>query len=256
LCKRATGNIAVSLHVAQRISLPRTQTIYHGIEDAVPAAGALPKHPENCLQLGYVGRLVEEKGVRVLLEAAKRLHENRLRFHLKIIGDGPQRAELEKMSRDSGLSECVTFAGLLTGPELQRQVNAIRVMVIPSVCEETAGLAAIEQMMRGEVVVAAEIGGLGEIVGDAGLKFKAGDPESLYRVFKRMIEEPSVITPLPLAARARAMRLFGRENMIQQHVSLYREALRFAKRRESSEVPGGSTDDRANHHFPSGRVDT
>ena len=49
----------------------------------------------------------------------------------------------------------------------------MRVVVMPSQWEETAGLAAIEQMMRGGVVIASDIGGLGEVVSEAGLRYKA-----------------------------------------------------------------------------------
>jgi glycosyltransferase involved in cell wall biosynthesis len=67
----------------------------------------------------------------------------------------------------------------LEGRELLRAVEALDVTVMPSVWEETAGLAAIEQMMRGRVVLAADIGGLGEMVGDGGVKFRAFDSEDL-----------------------------------------------------------------------------
>jgi len=96
---------------------------------------------------------------------------------------------------------------------------------MPSRWEETAGLAAIEQMMRGGIVIAADIGGLSEVVGDAGLKFSAGDSGALYSCLRKVLEQPSLADSLGSAARARAVKLFNCESMIQEHVSLYREAL-------------------------------
>ena len=96
---------------------------------------------------------------------------------------------------------------------------------MPSQWEETAGLAAIEQMMRGGVVVASDIGGLGEVVGDAGLRFKVGDSDALYSRLREVIERPSLRASLSLAARRRAMHTFSRNRMIEGHISAYRRAL-------------------------------
>jgi len=97
--------------------------------------------------------------------------------------------------------------------------------VMPSQCEETAGLAAIEQMMRGGVVVAADIGGLGEVVDEGGLKFPMGDSEGLYSRLRELIERPSFRASLRVAARKRAVQAFGRDSMIDAHVSTYHEVL-------------------------------
>ena len=78
LCARAAGNIAVSRHVAMRIALPRTRTIYHGILDAAASCRPDPSPGNgNPLRIGYVGRLVQEKGLSVLLDAAKQLANDR-----------------------------------------------------------------------------------------------------------------------------------------------------------------------------------
>ena len=77
---------------------------------------------------------------------------------------------------------------------------------MPSEWEETAGLAAIEQMMRAGVVVAANIGGLSEIVGDAGLTFPAKDSAALAARLQQIYQNPSLLTSLgarrPLARPA------------------------------------------------------
>ena len=86
---------------------------------------------------------------------------------------------------------------------------------MPSQWEETAGLAAIEQMMRAGVVVAADIGGLSEIVGDAGLTFRAKDAAALAARLHQIYDNPSLLTSLGSAARARATQLFNLDSMIQ-----------------------------------------
>jgi glycosyltransferase involved in cell wall biosynthesis len=108
---------------------------------------------------------------------------------------------------------------------LAEALRSVRVIVMPSQCAETAGLAAIEHMMRGGVVIASDIGGLGEIVGEAGLRFKAGDSDALYACLRDVIEISSLRASLSVAARRRAMQIFERNSMIEGHVSAYRNAL-------------------------------
>jgi glycosyltransferase involved in cell wall biosynthesis len=223
LCQRIAGNIAISDHVATRLQLPRSRTIYYGI--AVPAqqSNADAGRRSPVLEIAYVGRLVAEKGLPVLLEAAKRLHDDGVGFHLTLIGDGPERARLESLIDSFGLQSQVSLTGDLRGDELEQAVARIEAVVMPSVWEETAGLAAIEQMMRGRVVVAADIGGLAEVVGDAGLKFTPGDSKALYSCLLKLAEPGSEISRLRQRARARALEKFSLAAMVIQHGDLYRK---------------------------------
>ena len=225
LCARAAGNIAVSNHVAMRIALSRTRTIYHGIENASPALQEPSPGSATPLRIGYAGRLVQEKGLPILLDAAKHLVTAAIPFHLTFIGDGTQRAELEAAVRRLGLQDRVTFTGELRGSDFTAALQQIQVLVMPSQWEETAGLAAIEQMMRGGVVVAADIGGLSEVVGDAGLTFAAKDSAALAARLQEIYQNPSLLTSLGAAARARARQLFNLDSMIEQHMSLYQEVM-------------------------------
>jgi glycosyltransferase involved in cell wall biosynthesis len=226
LCRIVAGNISVTRHVASRILLPRTRTIYHGVQD-------LGEHQRKSitfgpceLRIGYVGRLVGGKGLSLLLRAAKQLESDGVAFSLTIIGDGPLRTELEASSRRLGLQDRVSFAGELRGPGLSKALERIQVVAMPSEWEETAGLVAMEQMMRGGLIVAADIGGLGEVVGNAGLIFPAGDSRALAACLEEINRTPSLVETLGCAARSRAKHLFGLDDMIQKHVDFYREVTR------------------------------
>ena len=226
LCERAAGNIAITRHVAMRMALPRTRSIYYGIHDATPRVRPDPlPGSENQLRIGYVGRLVQEKGLPVLLDAAKQLANVGIPFHLTLIGDGTERAELETTVRRLGLQNRITFAGELRGAAFEAALQRVQALVMPSQWEETAGLAAIEQMMRAGVVVAADIGGLGEIVGDAGLTFPVKNSSALAARLKQIHENPSLLVSLGSAARARATQLFNLDSMIRNHVRLYQEVI-------------------------------
>jgi glycosyltransferase involved in cell wall biosynthesis len=78
VARAATTNIAVTAHVDHRQKLPRTKVVYHGIEDPLPVRDRL--RPSQKLRIAYVGRLVPEKGVMVLLKAAKILKVMILKF--------------------------------------------------------------------------------------------------------------------------------------------------------------------------------
>lgn len=223
LCKKAATNITITDHVAARLGLPRSHTVYYGIDepDSVGAEGV----PVSSRPLGiaYVGRLVQEKGLPLLLQAAMCLKDKGISFKLSFIGDGPERKKLEELAETSGLTDSVFFTGDLRGSDLDRAVSEVAVVVMPSIWEETAGLSAIEQMMRGRVVVAADIGGLSEVVGDAGLKFTPGDSCALASCVQEVIDRSELLPSLGSAARARAVQLFTVDSMIRNHLSVYRE---------------------------------
>jgi glycosyltransferase involved in cell wall biosynthesis len=175
------------------------------------------------MRFAYVGRLVAEKGLPVLLEAAHILQREGHKFTLLLIGDGPQRPQLEAIIGRIGVGNFVQITGFLQGAAFAETLDDVRVVVMPSVWEETAGLAAIEQMMRGRLVIASDIGGLGEIVGDAGLKCPPGDVHALADCMRAVLLNRLIIDSYGRKARERALRLFIWKRMIDEHSVLYRE---------------------------------
>ncbi len=226
MCRWA-HNIPITDHVKRRIQLPRSEVIYYGVLDASPASHAAVKSPSSSAPFcfAYSGRLVREKGLPILLQAAKELDRRGYKFHLKLIGDGPERARLEALTDSLDLRSRVTFTGYLRGEELQRSLEDVQAVVMPSICEETAGLAAMEQMMRGRLVIVSDIGGLGEVVDHAGLKFPAGNVPALTSCLERVLNSPSLAGGIGLQARRRALALFSQGTMVERHVNLYEQVV-------------------------------
>lgn len=220
LARGARLHIAVSAHVARRIALPASRTIYHGIAPL----GAVPRPSASVVGVAFVGRLVREKGVDVLLRAMAMLAAERRAIRLRVIGDGPERARLEALSAALGLEGVVEFAGWQGGDALDEALSGVAAVVMPSIWEETAGFSAIEAMWRGRAVVAAATGGLAELVADAGLLFEAGSAEALAAALRRLVAEPELADQLGAMARARAERLFRLDAMIEQHHQAWAEA--------------------------------
>lgn len=220
LCNRARANVAISNHVHQRLRVRNSRVIYYGISHtANELKKEIPARTET--YFAYVGRLVSEKGLETLMDAAALLREAGSRFLLKIIGDGPERKSLEERATAENLSSNVVFTGFLSGNQLQRALEDVMVIIMPSRWEETAGLSAIEQMMRGRLVICSDIGGLGEVVDGVGLKFSAGDSAMLSRLMRQVLDEPEIAEHLGRCARTRALRLFALERMIKDYIDLF-----------------------------------
>ena len=214
-------NIAVSDHVRRRLNLPRTFVVYHGVELPTGEVG-VSLEDSGAMRFAYVGRFVTEKGVRTLLEAARIVATTRVDFEVLLIGDGPLRSELQSVIDSTGLKDRVQVLGFLDQRRLQEALRNVPVVIMPTISEETAGLAALEQMSRGRLVIASAIGGLKEAVVDAGLLFTPGNAAELADRMRSVLENPKLIDSLGKAAQLRASKMFEVNRMIREHVEIYR----------------------------------
>jgi glycosyltransferase involved in cell wall biosynthesis len=219
LCWFANSNVAVSDHVARRIALPHAQVIRNGVP-VMPPMKAISSQTGICF--AYVGRLVTEKGVGTLLDAARLLKARQCRFRVLIIGDGPEREPLQRMASSASVDDVVSFAGFLTGSQLQEMLTEVSVVVVPSIWEEPAPLSPLEQMMQNRLVIGSNIGGLAEQIGDAGLRFAVGNSAALADQMQRVIEDPLSITQFGYRSRERALKLYSLDRMLQEYRILIR----------------------------------
>ncbi|MFL5150622.1 MAG: glycosyltransferase [Microvirga sp.] len=139
-----------------------------------------PGPPEEGERAGivYAGRLSDEKGVRVLIEAARRAT-----FPLEIIGEGPLAAELAAAAPDH-----VRFRGPLPREEVRRRIASAEAVVVPSLCYEGSPLVIAEAFAAATPVVAARIGALPDLVqeGRTGLLAPPGDADGLAAELMRI----------------------------------------------------------------------
>jgi glycosyltransferase involved in cell wall biosynthesis len=127
----------------------------------------------------FVGRLSEEKGLRVLLAACRELHG---KVPLRIAGDGPLLKEIEQFLSSNGCSG-VTLMGRLNRAEIIRAMHQARFLVFPSIWFEGFPVSITEAFACGLPVIASRLGSMAEIVADevTGLHFSAGDSQDLSR---------------------------------------------------------------------------
>ncbi len=147
--------------------------------------------------LFFVGRMVREKGVQILLQALPMVLTEVPNARLVIVGGG-YRAHLEEFVRFCQLERAVRFTGFIPDADLLRLYRVVEVAVYPSLYEPF-GIVALEAMAAGAPVVVSDAGGLKEVVRheQTGIVTWAGNPESLAWGILRVLQDP-------LAARRRA----------------------------------------------------
>jgi glycosyltransferase involved in cell wall biosynthesis len=133
----------------------------------------------------FLGRLVSDKGVDMAVDLLHKLNSdasfNNKTFSLTIIGDGPERNELEKRCLDYNLGNHVIFTGTLQGIELVKCLNEHKYLLAPSRWREPFGNIAIEGMACGCIPIVSDGGGLIDAVGKAGVVFERNNLESLVQ---------------------------------------------------------------------------
>ncbi len=225
LCAHAKANITPTQWLRGLLHLPRTTAIPHGLDAAEKATRQEPC--SGVPMIAFMGRLVTTKGARLLFEAAKILREQHRSFELLIIGDGPERAPLEQLARDSQLTALVRFAGRLDGTQLEAALAQVSAVVVPSLGGEVFGLVVVESMQRGLPVVSSDLGAFTELLDDAGLTFRTGDVKDLAATLSRLLDDPSFAAALGRRARQRALDFYDNSRMIEAHTGVYLEVCDF-----------------------------
>jgi glycosyltransferase involved in cell wall biosynthesis len=143
----------------------------------------------NC-EILTVARLTAQKSIDTLLDAMAVLRERACDARLKIIGDGPERAALEQQTRALNLQDHVEFVGALPQKELPRHYAECAVFVLPSI-REGMGLVFAEALLCGAPVIAANSGGVTDIVkdGDTGLLVPERDARALADAIEKMLND-------------------------------------------------------------------
>jgi glycosyltransferase involved in cell wall biosynthesis len=225
LSDRALINIMPTEWLGTILKLQRMQTIHHGISHGAPE----PRGKPNPQVFAYHGRLVSTKGIKILIEAARKLLKRGIQFRLKVIGDGDELVPLQLISKNLGAS--IEFLGHVPGEKLDKALADVATVVMPSLGGEVFGLVAAENMLRGKLLIVSDIGPLQEVVGDTGLSFRAGDSSDLAECMQKVLDQPSLPASLGAAAHARAKRLFDQESMIHRHIRVYKEAISLERKR-------------------------
>ena len=187
---------------------PKIKVVHCGVD--AQFAGQPPQPVLAPARLVCVGRLCEQKGQIVLLQAAQLLLKRGVHLELVLAGDGEMRRDIEELIRECGLGESVRITGWISGEQVLRELQAARALVLPSFAE---GLPVVimEAMALGRPVISTFVAGIPELVqaGENGWLVPAGDVEALADAMQACLESS--------AERLDAMGLNGRRRVLQRH---------------------------------------
>jgi glycosyltransferase involved in cell wall biosynthesis len=171
----------------------------------------------------FVGRLMENKGTRVLLNAWKKLPQQ---YPLQVIGDGPDRKLLESETRELKLSG-ITFRGRISRARVMAAVKGARFVIVPSTLFEGFPMCIAESFACGTPVLCSKLGGLAEIVQNnhTGLHFLPGDSDDLARRVEWAWNHPAELTRMGREARRKYETAYTADKNYSLLMDIYEQAL-------------------------------
>ena len=173
----------------------------------------------------FVGRLVREKGVHTLLDAAPRILADFANVKFVIAGKGPMLPELVAQAERLGIRDRVHFAGFITDEQRNRLLTVAEVAVFPSLYEPF-GIVALEAMAAGTPVLVSDVGGLADVVehGRNGLKMFPDDVNSLALQVKELLGDPERAAQLAKTA-LQEIGKYDWNRIAEQTIDVYRRVL-------------------------------
>ena len=168
-------------------------TIYNNLPPYISIANK-EQRIGKVITIGVVSRLEPIKGMDLVVPAFAKIHAMNPNTRLLVVGDGSLCPLMEQQKNDAGLNEVVKFAGVQPQEALQAYYDSIDILLMPS-RSEGFGLTAIEGMARGCVVVAANTGGLPEVVSDGkvGLLHEPESSDSLAEKAIRLVNDRELL---------------------------------------------------------------
>jgi glycosyltransferase involved in cell wall biosynthesis len=162
-----------------------------------------------------VGRLAPAKGQVLLVQACARLRDAGVRFHLRLVGAGPDRERIERAVRDLGLQDRITLTGALTQGEVRKQFDQADIFVLPSLAEGIP-VVLMEAMASGVPCVTTPVNGIPELIEHerTGLLARPGDVDSLAEQLQRLVDAPALRHSIALAARDKVLADFDLERNV------------------------------------------
>ncbi|HEY4186202.1 MAG TPA: glycosyltransferase [Polyangia bacterium] len=178
---------------------PKVHVVRCGVDAAFLAAGPQPIVDNR--RLVCVGRLAQEKGQLMVLEALAAVLAQGCEFEMVLAGDGALRPAIEKRIQELGLAKHVRITGWLSNAQVRDELLAARVLLLPSFAEGLP-VALMEALALGRPTISSYVAGIPELLQDrtSGWLIPAGSIEHLAAAIKEALETP----PAQLAAMGRA----------------------------------------------------
>jgi glycosyltransferase involved in cell wall biosynthesis len=176
--------------------------------------------------IGYVGRLVEQKGLPLMIEALTSLPDY---CHVVFIGNGPLKGELEEQASCLGVAGRVIFKGGLSTYEIPQEMQKLDALVLPSLTRpnwiEQFGRVLPEAMACETPVIGSSSGEIPHVIGEAGLVFQEGNVQELVACVRKLLDDPELYARLAVKGRQRVLENYTQEQIARQTYEVYKEML-------------------------------
>lgn len=204
---------------------------YSGVVRLVPFGVDIDRFPfvmrpeRNTPVIGYVGRLIEGKGLEILADALAGLeHET---WRCVIVGDGPERESIAGDFNKAGLRDRVEFTGPLLYESVPQAMAGMDILAIPTVTTKTIceqfGRVIVEAMASGLPVIGSTCGAIPQVIGDAGIIVPEKDPIELAAAIKQLLHDKQKRHQLALAGRKHVEENYTWTAAAKKIVDLYQE---------------------------------
>lgn len=183
---------------------------------------------ENEKVIGAIGSLHPRKGHRYLIEAMKLAFKNKDNIKLMIVGEGVLKAELKRLSEELMIENRVIFTGYRE--DINDLISSMDIVVQPSM-EEGFGIAILEAMALGKIVVATDVGGIPEIIsnGETGILVPCANADTLAKTLSFLIEKPDLSKTIAEKGKKSVEKDFNIVKMVRKYENLYRDLLKREK---------------------------
>jgi glycosyltransferase involved in cell wall biosynthesis len=211
---------AAELYARGGLPRDRLHVVPHFVEDP----GARPETRSSRPTVLYLGRLSPEKGIQTLVDAWQRARVP-TGARLSIAGDGPLRESLQQQM--AGSARGIELLGHVTQPALSELIHGADLLLVPSECSETFGLAVVEAAAHGTPALVADQGALLEAIepGKTGSSFPAGSAPALADALSRLLVDRPALARMGTAARKRYLAHYQPEEHYQALLAVYQRVL-------------------------------
>ena len=183
----------------------------------------------NNFKIGFMGRLVHQKGVDLLFDAARQLCERGHKIEILICGSGKEEEALRDKAQEQQIAELVTWRSGVPHAKVPEEMNKFDVLVLPSRTIETwkeqFGHVLIESMSMGIPVIGSDSGEIPHVIGMSDLVFSEEDADGLAKILERMICDCSWYEQVSQYCIERVDRLYSHERIALRLLTLWREII-------------------------------
>lgn len=186
--------------------------------------------PDRPFRIGFAGRLVEEKGLLILLQALAVLEGQ---WELQLLGEGPLRQRLQQEAAALGIGDRVHLSGNVPSQDVPHHLRQLDVLLNPSLTwqqgqrqwKEQFGRSLVEAMACGVPVIGSDSGEIPNVVADAGLIAPEGDAKALRAHLSQLMASPKLRQDLARRGRARVLAHYTQQRIAQLTYACYQQLL-------------------------------